>query len=842
MSIRSLARRLGLATFAAIGLSLGIGNAVAGLFPTYPVGTAPPDWTQDRYAPATFANAGTVFGRSNTLDLGLSAADGQASRLPQYASTFYNTQGRGQAINLSSYSVIYGSLYLPAAWATVNANDPLLNRRTDLWTVLSPATGTDVCPASNCNLFPYVGFSNASVSDPLNKGGTPRYRVFDTSVGAVDLPTPVVYDQWSDFCSVFTGSELRVFINGALAYTQTDLSQADTSYGPVTKFTRAITQGYNFGSTYTINWSGLGGGTLTAGAVAGGGGQTTPPGSPFALPLQVRATDAGGSALPCIPVTFAAPGSGASATLSATTVLTDRSGIAQVSATANATGGSYNVTATLPTGITVPIALTNFVAVPGTIVGNGAQATAVTTAFPQPLTATVRDTGGAPMAGVSVTFITPSSGATGSFPGNTHTATASTNASGVATSPVLTANGNTGTFQAEASTAGIVAPATYALTNLVGPAATIVPVTGSGQSTLINTPFGNELTARVRDASGNPVAAVSVTFTLPASGASGTFPGGVLTATVQTQALGYAVSPAITANARTGTFNAVASTAGVATGANFALTNLPRAASVVLASSGTPQTTLVLTAFGLPLVARVNDSTGAALPGITVTFTLPTTGASGTFAGGTTTVTATTNASGLATSPAITANGTAGAYSARASVAGVSGQAAFALTNTEPPPRVLSVSGGGNQSTTIDTSFGAPLSATVVDSLGTPVAGVSVTFILPSSGPSASFLAARATRSAAGPLTAVAQTNALGVAVSPSIVANGIPGTFTATATAPNVAAPVSYSLTNLAAGPPNPQQPIPTLSEWALILLVALLAGAGMLAQRKRPARARHH
>jgi len=54
--------------------------------------------------------------------------------------------------------------------------------------------------------------------------------------------------------------------------------------------------------------------------------------------------------------------------------------------------------------------------------------------------------------------------------------------------------------------------------------------------------------------------------------------------------------------------------------------------------------------------------------GVTVTFTGPSSGARGTFAGGTTTATATTNSSGVATAPTFTANGTTGTYTVTATV------------------------------------------------------------------------------------------------------------------------------------------------------------------------------
>ena len=101
----------------------------------------------------------------------------------------------------------------------------------------------------------------------------------------------------------------------------------------------------------------------------------------------------------------------------------------------------------------------------------------------------------------------------------------------------------------------------------------------------------------------------------------------------------------------------------------------------IAATSGSGQSATVNTAFAAPLVATVTTG-GSPTSGATVTFTAPASGASGTFANGTTTDTETTNASGVATSTAFTATGTAGAYTVTATVPGVSTAANFNLTNT----------------------------------------------------------------------------------------------------------------------------------------------------------------
>jgi hypothetical protein len=73
----------------------------------------------------------------------------------------------------------------------------------------------------------------------------------------------------------------------------------------------------------------------------------------------------------------------------------------------------------------------------------------------------------------------------------------------------------------------------------------------------------------VTDLQGFAANGASVTFTVPTTGATGTFPGGSNVATVTTGLDGTASSPILTAGATRGTFTVAATTPGVATPANF---------------------------------------------------------------------------------------------------------------------------------------------------------------------------------------------------------------------------------------------------------------------------------
>jgi hypothetical protein len=313
--------------------------------------------------------------------------------------------------------------------------------------------------------------------------------------------------------------------------------------------------------------------------------------------------------------------------------------------------------------------------------GGSPQSTRLNTAFAAPLAATVM-LGGQPVSGAFVVFTAPATGASGTFASNsTNTETDPTNASGVAISSTFTANGIIGADPVTASVAGVTATTTFSLTNTSGPPASITATSGSLQNATISTAFGAPLVATVVDSNSNPVSGASVTFTAPATGASGTFASNSsATETDTTNASGVATSSTFTADATAGSYTVTATVSGATAAADFQLTNVTGALIAIAATSGTPQSATVNTAFAAPLVATVVDGNMNPVGGALVTFEVPATGASGTFAGGVDT--ATTNASGVATSAAFTANGSVGSYTVTATVASGAEPANFTLTNT----------------------------------------------------------------------------------------------------------------------------------------------------------------
>src|SRR5262249_7119144 len=138
--------------------------------------------------------------------------------------------------------------------------------------------------------------------------------------------------------------------------------------------------------------------------------------------------------------------------------------------------------------------------------------------------------------------------------------------------------------------------------------------------------------------------------------------------------------------------------------------------------SGGGQSGVVGTVFPNPLVVKVTDGFGNPVPGVTVTFAGPASGAGPTLPGG---ATATTDASGRA-SVAVGAGTMSGSYAVTASAPGVSGSASFTLTNITGAATHLDVVSGGGQSAAVNTAFGAALVAKVTDAFGNPVSGAVV--------------------------------------------------------------------------------------------------------------------
>lgn len=497
-------------------------------------------------------------------------------------------------------------------------------------------------------------------------------------------------------------------------------------------------------------------------AVSGGGTQTATVGTVFGSALQVLVKDATGLPVKNATVTFAAPSSGASAQLSATTASTDATGRASVTATAKTIAGSYTVTASVAGVATVATFVLSNGAGPAAAIAadaGGGQTAAVGAAFVTALTALVTDGYGNPVNGVTVSFSSPAAGASAALGG----ATAITNAAGRA-SVTATANGVAGSYAVTASTAGVAAPASFMLGNLPGSPAAVAMVSGDAQSVAVGAPFA-PLVVVARDSFGNAVPGATVTFTPPGSGASA-----VLGSTSAVAGANGQASTSATANTVAGSFSVVASVGGATV--SFALTSQPGAAASVAVVSGGGQSQVVGMAYAAPLVVVVRDAYANAVPGVAVTFTAPASGASGTISAG---GVATTDASGRA-GVSVVANANAGGFAVAASATGVATPASFTLTNTAGAPAQLTLEEGDAQSVAVTETFPKKIRVAVRDASGNLVPAGVVGFVAPAPG--------------AGVATA---------SLSASAVATGVDGIAEVTAVANTVAG--AYDVTVNAAG-----------------------------------------
>jgi len=177
-------------------------------------------------------------------------------------------------------------------------------------------------------------------------------------------------------------------------------------------------------------------------AATGGGNQSANVSTAFAAPLAVVITpnDAG---VPTngIPVTFTAPASGPSATLSNGTVATNGTGAASVTATANTTPGRYSVTANVTSAGVSPAAVTfalQNIGPPAQLIFTTEPSASAVAGAPFSVAVTVKDVNGVTIANFTGSVsLSLSGGTSGATLGGTTTVNA---VNGVATFTNLTVN------------------------------------------------------------------------------------------------------------------------------------------------------------------------------------------------------------------------------------------------------------------------------------------------------------------------------------------------------------------------------------------------------------------
>jgi hypothetical protein len=143
--------------------------------------------------------------------------------------------------------------------------------------------------------------------------------------------------------------------------------------------------------------------------------------------------------------------------------------------------------------------------------------------------------------------------------------------------------------------------------------ASISAIAGTPQTALLGHLFA-PLQARVTDSLGNPLKGVPITFSAPASGATGSFSGGGTNDTVPTGSDGSATAPDFTANAVIGDYEIVATVDGTPLQTSFQLANVSTATQLSL--SATPNPALV----GQEVTLQATVSSSSGTPAGSVTF------------------------------------------------------------------------------------------------------------------------------------------------------------------------------------------------------------------------------
>ncbi|MEQ1857390.1 MAG: Ig-like domain-containing protein, partial [Longimicrobiales bacterium] len=527
--------------------------------------------------------------------------------------------------------------------------------------------------------------------------------------------------------------------------------------------------------------------TLTASATAGsansvivnaGNNQSAAVNTAVATAPQVLVRDAFNNPVANVGVTFAVTGGGG-AVVPVTSVLTAANGTATATSWTLGTvaGTSNNTLSATAAGVATPATFTASATAgsPTSVIVNAgsSQSATVNTAVATDPQVLVRDAFNNPVPNASVTFAVTGGG--GSVTGGSQT----TNASGLATVTSWTLGTVAGTSNntLSATAAGVATPATFTASATTGTANSVVVNAGNGQSATVNTAVATAPQVLVRDAFNNPVANVSVTFSVTSGG--GTV---VPTTAILTAANGTATATSWTlgtvAGASNNTLSAAAS--GVATPATFTASATAGAANSVVVNAGNNQSATVNTAVATDPQVLVRDAFNNPVPNVSVTFAVtagggavvPTTGIL-TATNGTATVTSWTLGTVAGTS-----NNTLSA-----TATGVATPATFAASATAGSANSVIVNAGNGQSATVNTAVATDPQVLVRDAFNNLVANASVTFAVTGGG------------GAVVPTTAIL-TAANGTATATSWTLGTVAGTSnnTLSATAAGVATPATFT------------------------------------------------
>ncbi|HXI63985.1 MAG TPA: Ig-like domain repeat protein [Gemmatimonadales bacterium] len=378
-------------------------------------------------------------------------------------------------------------------------------------------------------------------------------------------------------------------------------------------------------------------------------------------------------------------------------------------------------------------------------------------------------------AGVTVTAAIATGG--GTLNG---TATATTNANGVASFVNLAITGTTGDRALSFSTTGLTGATSTTITITAGAATQLSITTAPSSSAASGAAFAQQPVVQIQDASGNPVSQSStqVTATIASGPAGATLSG----ATATTGAGGAATFSGLAISGPAGSYTLSFGASGLTSATSVTITLGAGAAtqlSITTQPSGSAQSGV---AFAQQPVLQLRDGAGNAVSqaGVTVTAAIATGG--GTLNG---TPTATTNASGVASFTNLAITGAAGDRTLSFSATGLTGATSTTITITAGAATQLSITTQPSGSAPSGVAFAQQPVLQLRDGAGNAVnqAGVTVTAAIATGG---------------GTLNgaATATTNANGEASFTNLAISGPTGSYTLSFSATGLTGATSSTIT----------------------------------------------
>ncbi len=341
---------------------------------------------------------------------------------------------------------------------------------------------------------------------------------------------------------------------------------------------------------------------------------TAASGAAFAQQPTVQVQDASGNAVPGVVSVTAAIASGGGALGGTATVSTSAGGLASFTNLA-ITGTVGSRTLQFTSGALTPatssaVSITAGAASQLVIVQQPSASAESGAAFAQQPSAQVRDASGNPVS--TVVSVTAAIATGGGALGGTTTVT--TSAGGLASFAGLSISGTVGARTLQFSS-GVLAPDTSTAVTITAGVPTQMTISaGNAQTATVGTAVSTAPAVLVRDASGNPVAGVSVTFAV-ASGGGSALPA----AAVTTNASGIAAATSWTLGTLAGanSLTATAAPGGITTNPiTFTATGAPGAATQLVIVQQPSATAASGAVFAQQPTVQVRDALGNAVPGV----------------------------------------------------------------------------------------------------------------------------------------------------------------------------------------------------------------------------------